>query len=164
MKTVIVYYSMSGNTAYTAEKIARELYADMIEIKPKTQYPSKGIRKFLFGGKSALMAETPELEPYDFEPGKYDTVILGFPVWAGSVTPPVRTFVRDNLSALKGKRVAAFACQSGAGAPKAFKKLSDCLGGERLAATLVLTDPKTRPRDENGASIEGFCAALRGQE
>lgn len=161
MKTAIVYYSLNGNTASVAQRIATELHADVIEIKPETQYPDKGFKKFLWGGKSAVMAETPVLQPYTFQPDKYDQVIFGFPVWAGNVTPPIRTFVKDNLDGLKGKRIAAFACQSGAGAEKAFGKLSDCLGGMVLSAKLVLNDPKDKPNAANETKIVAFCGQCR---
>ena len=62
MKTLIVYYTLEGNTHYAAKKIASLLDADMLRIKPVKTYPRKGFRKFLWGGKSAVMAETPELE------------------------------------------------------------------------------------------------------
>ena len=161
MNTAVVYFSMSGNTAYAAKKIAAELGADLIEIKPEKQDPDKGFRKFLWGGKSAVMAETPKLMPYDFQAANYEQIIFGFPVWAGNVTPPLRTFVRDNLESLKEKRIAAFACQSGSGAEKAFGKLSACLGISALAATLVLIDPKVRIREENEEKIAAFCEQCR---
>ena len=161
MNTAIVYYSMSGNTAFTARKIAAELDADLIEISPEKQYPDKGFKKFFWGGKSAVMAETPRLLPYEFLAEKYDQVIFGFPVWAGNVAPPLRTFIRDNIEGLKGKRFAAFACQSGSGAEKAFGKLADCLGGNVLAAMLVLIDPKNRPKGENEEKIAEFCRQCR---
>lgn len=148
---------MSGNTASVARKIADILQADLIEIKPEKQYPDKGIKKFIWGGKSAVMAETPRLLPYDFNPEKYEKIIFGFPVWAGNVTPPIRTFVRDNLDALKGKRIAAFACQSGSGAEKAFRKLAACLDIDSLIAQLVLIDPKEKPKADNDLKIEAFC-------
>ena len=66
MKTANIFYSMGGNTALTAGRLAEALSADLIEIRPKRAYPDKGLRKFLWGGKSAVMAETPELEPYTF--------------------------------------------------------------------------------------------------
>lgn len=157
MNSAVVYYSMSGNTASVAEKIAGILKADLIEIKPEKQYPDKGIKKFLFGGKSAVMAETPRLQPYDFHPEKYDQIIFGFPVWAGNITPPIRTFIRDNLDGMKGKRIAAFACQSGSGAEKAFRKLADCLGIGSLAALLVLIDPKDKPKTDDDMKIRVFC-------
>ena len=143
MKTLIVYYTLEGNTHYAAKKIASLLDADMLRIKPVKTYPRKGFRKFLWGGKSAVMAETPELEPYTFDASAYDRIVFGFPVWAGNVTPPLRTFIKEND--LSGKRFAAFACQSGAGAEKAFEKLKTALGIRELDAELVLIDPKTKP-------------------
>ena len=55
MKTVIVYYSMSGNTKYVADKIAEKLHADIIRIEPVKAYPNQGAQKFIWGGKSAVM-------------------------------------------------------------------------------------------------------------
>lgn len=104
------------------------------------------------------MAETPELEAYEFDPDAYDRVIIGFPVWAGNITPPIRTFLRDND--LKGKSLAAFACQSGSGAEKAFRKLLETAGKESLEAELVLIDPKEKPSEENERKIREFCEAL----
>ena len=64
MKRVIVYYSLSGNTRFAAEQIARRLGADLLPIAPEKAYPDRGFRKFFWGGKSAVMAETPALQPY----------------------------------------------------------------------------------------------------
>ena len=156
MNTVIVYYSMSGNTDWTARALAAQLGAELLRIEPEKAYPDKGFRKFFWGGKSAVMAETPPLRPYVFDADRYDRVILGFPVWAGTFAPPLRTFLRDHAPSLAGKRVAAFACQSGSGAEKAFARLQTALG-RPLDATLILIDPKTRPAPENDGKIREFC-------
>ena len=161
MKTAIVYYSMSGNTAMTAEKLAEALSADLIEIRPRHAYPDKGFRKFLWGGKSAVMAETPELEPYMFDAEKYDRIIIGFPVWASNIAPPVRTFIRDNLAALKEKKIAAFACQSGSGGEKAMLKLAECLHCSSFPAAMILIDPKDRPKLENEQKLSAFLDQLK---
>ena len=158
MKTVIVYYSLEGNTAYAAEKIAELIGADLLSIVPKKAYPNSGFKKFFWGGKSSVMAEAPELEPYEFDAAACDRVILGFPVWAGNMAPPIRTFVREND--LRGKHVAAFACQSGAGAEKALSKLKECIGLDALEAELILIDPKTKPSEDNEQRIRDFCARL----
>ena len=159
MKTLIVYYTLEGNTHYAAKKIASQLDADVLRVKPVKTYPRKGFRKFLWGGKSAVMAETPELEPYTFDASAYDRIVFGFPVWAGNVTPPLRTFIKEND--FSGKRFAAFACQSGAGAEKAFEKLKTALGIRELDAELVLIDPKTKPDPINEKKISGFCGKLK---
>jgi len=106
-----------------------------------------------------VMAEKPELQPYDFNAYAYDRIIFGFPVWAGNVTPPIRTFVKEN--ALQGKQIAAFACQSGSGAEKAFGKLKAALGISTLESELVLIDPKDKPNAENEQKINAFCERLK---
>ena len=161
MQTAVVYYSMSGNTAFAAQKIASNLHADLIELRSVKKYPDRGFRKFFWSGKSAVMEETPPLMPYDFHNEKYEQIIFGFPVWAGNITPPLRTFVRDNQEGLRGKVIAAFACQSGAGAEKAFGRLAACLGISRLAAELILIDPKEKPAAGNEDKIRMFCDKCR---
>ncbi len=158
MKTLVVYYSMGGNTAWAAGQIAKALDAQTLRLEPVKGYPKQGFQKFFWGGKSAVMAETPELFPYSFERENWDLVILGFPVWAGNITPPIRSFVRDND--LGGLRIAAFACESGAGADKAFRKLRACPGIDSLEQTLVLVDPKDKPSPDNLRLIREFCAKL----
>jgi flavodoxin len=162
MKTLIVYYSLEGNTEYAADKIAGICGFDTLRLVPVKKYPDSGFRKFFWGGKSAVMAETPELEPYEFDAGSYERIVFGFPVWAGNVTPPIRTFVKDNN--VKEKRIAAFACQSGSGAEKAFAKLKAAAGIEALEAELILIDPKEKPNPENDRKIEEFCAKLMADE
>ena len=158
MKTIVVYYSLEGNTEFAAKRIAELLGADLLRIEPEKAYPDKGFRKFFWGGKSAVMADTPRLQPYSFDSPAYDRVIIGFPVWASRPAPPIRTFIRDND--LSAKRLAAFACQSGSGAEKAFDKIDEALGAEKLGEKLVLIDPKARPDEKNEAKIKSFCDSL----
>ncbi len=157
MKGLIVFYSMGGNTAYAAGRIGERTGADLLRLEPLKKYPDTGFRKFLWGGKSAVMAEKPELVPYQFDADKYDMIVFGFPVWAGNITPPIRTFIHENR--LVSARYAAFACQSGSGAEKAFGKLEDCLGYD-LSPTLILIDPKDKPDPEEDRRIDEFCDLL----
>ncbi len=162
MKTAIVYYSMSGNTAQTAEKIAAGIGADLIRIDPVKEYPSKGFRKFFWGGKSAVMGETPALQPYRFD-GSYDRIIFGSPVWASTFAPPIRTFIDDNRQLLDGKSIAAFFCSSGGGTEKAYAKLRQCLEVDVLEAQLDLIDPIAKPSPENEQKIKTFCDRLKAR-
>ena len=158
MSTLIVYFSLEGNTQYAAEKIAEETGAGLLRLDPEKQYPDSGFKKFFWGGKSAVMAEKPKLQPYAFDGGAYETIVFGFPVWAGNFAPPLRTFIKEND--LTGKKIAAFACESGSGAEKAFGKLTAALGIEKLEAELILIDPKARPAADNDNKISEFSAKL----
>ena len=160
MKTAIVYYSMSGNTRTVAERLAKELCADLIEIQPVKEYPSEGARKFIWGGMKAVMGEKPKLQPYGFS-GGYDRIIIGTPVWASNISPPIRSFICQNGNALKkAKSIAAVICYAGGGADKAIEKLKKLLGVESLEAELILVDPNNKPSPENEAKIEEFCNKL----
>ena len=126
---------------------------------PKLDPSNINLVKLFVGGKSACFAETPKLMSYKFNAEDYARIIFGFPVWAGNVTPPIRTFIKEND--LQGKKIAAFACQGGAGAEKAFDKLKEALGIGELEAELILNDPKARPDEANEKKIFDFCESIK---
>ena len=159
MKTAIVYYSMSGNTKFVAEKIAERIEADVIRIEPVKAYPDQGAKKFIWGGKSAVMGEKPDLLPYEFKAEQYDRIIIGTPVWASSFAPPIRTFLHENKS-ISEKKIAIFTCFSGGGADKAIHKMKKYIGIDEAEAELVLIDPKEKVKPEDDAKIEEFCLRL----
>ena len=157
MKSLIVYYSMGGNTQYAAETIAASTGADLLRIEPTKQYPDSGFRKFFWGGKSAVMGEKPSLLPYEFDSEKYERIIFGSPVWASNVVPPLRTFIEENRDNLKNKSISVFMCMSGSGGEKAIGKLKSFLGVEKFDNELILIDPKDKPSVENEEKINAFC-------
>ena len=160
MKTAIVYYSMFGNTKLVAEQMSAALDADLIPLVPKKAYPNSGFKMFFWGGKSAVMGEKPNLEPYAFDPTAYDLVILGSPVWAGTFAPPVRTFLHQHRDDLRAKRLAVFFCCSG-GPGKVLDKLRAYLSGSEPEQELILIDPKDKPSPEKEEKIKDFIDSLR---
>ncbi len=159
MKTLVVYYSLEGNTDYVAGKIAERTGAELLRLRPEKEYRDKGFSKFIWGGKSAMMAESPALEPYNADLTSYERIIFGFPVWAGTFAPPLRTFVSENKEALAGKNIVSYACQSGKGAERALKKLEE-LTGESFRFTDVFIEPKRKASPETDAEIEEFCEEI----
>ena len=160
MNIAIVYYSMSNNTEFAAQEIATVTDADLIRIEPEKAYPCKGVRKFIWGGKSAVMKEEPDLLPYEFDAEKYDAVVLGCPVWASSPAPPMRTFIKNNRGALSGKKVSAFVCCSGGGAAKALAKMRAAFGYGRFVSELILIDPKDKPSQDKVRQIRDFAQTV----
>lgn len=162
MKTLIVYYSMEGNTDYMAGRIAEKLDADTLRIEPVKAYLSKGFLKFLWGGKSAIMEEKPKLKPYDADLSQYDRIIFGTPVWASNITPPLRTFALENKEELRGKKLAAFVCEAGSGGETAIEKLGSLVGleGDGFEASAIFIDPKSHPSEENEKKLDIFLQIL----
>ena len=160
MNIAVVYYSMSGNTKYVAEKVAEALGADLVPLVPRKAYPDSGFKKFFWGGKSALMGEKPALEPYVFDALAYDLIVFGSPVWAGTFAPPLRTFMEDNREALQGKSTACFFCCSG-GPGKVVDRFNAFHNDGRSKQELILIDPKDKPTADSEDKIQSFCNALK---
>lgn len=112
-KTLVIYYSWSGNTRQVAQAIAKELNADIYEIKTVEPYPENYsqtvnlAREQLRGNqRPAIQNDTPDLT-------QYSTILLGTPNWWSHVSMPVFTFMDQND--LSGKVVLPFVTHGGGG-------------------------------------------------
>lgn len=110
MKTLILYYSLEGNTEYLAELLKDKLQADILRVKPLKDIKSLGFSKYVWGGKQVVMNEKPKLEPFNLDLKRYDRIFLGSPVWASTVAPALKT-VCDDL--IKDKEIYCFYTHEG---------------------------------------------------
>ena len=113
MKTLIVYYSHSGNTRRLAENIAHATGGDLLELVPETPYPrdyntvvAQAKQEIRNGFRPALKNVLPSLS-------QYDAVLVGTPNWWSSIAPPLASFLEK--CDLTGKRVAPFCTHGGGG-------------------------------------------------
>lgn len=162
MKTAVVFYSLEGNVRYVAEKVAKELGADLIELIPVKAYPDKGMKKFIWGGSAVTFKKTPELEPYEFNAGDYELVIIATPVWAGGFTPPHRTFFENND--LTGKKIAVIASSAGGNAAKCIEAVRAASKADSLVAELSIVDPKGAPSEAKEKQISDFISKVKELE
>ena len=157
MKKLIVYYSLTGNCDYVAEKISKNIDADVVKLIPKKLYPDKGFKKYFWCGKSAVMNEEVELEKYNIDFDKYNQIIFGTPVWAGTFAPPLRTFINDNKKQIINKKISLFVCCGGGNTDKTINRLKELLELDEFDETLILVDPKDKPNIDNDKKIDNFC-------
>ncbi len=123
IKTIVIYYSFEGKTKFIAEYLSQKLDADILSLKPEKEINSHGFMKYIWGGRQAVMKSKPKLEKYSFDINKYETIIIGSPVWAWTYSPPIRAFLSENI--IQGKKVAFFCCHEGdkGKAPEVAEKL-----------------------------------------
>ena len=119
-KSIILYYSLQGNTKRVGEFLSQTLKLPIEQIRPVKDLQSKGFSKYLVGGGQVMMKKKPEMMPIKANLDAYDTVLIGSPIWAGSFAPAIRTLLEDGQ--LKDKRVAFFYCHDG-GPGKAKEKI-----------------------------------------
>lgn len=140
MSTLVVYFSFTGSTKFIAEKIAETLGADITELKTSKNYPKEGFRKYFWGGKSVIFGDKPTLTNELVDLNQYDTIIMGTPIWAGSFTPPMKSFISQYN--IQGKRIALFASHAGGGAQKCFTKLKKELSDNEFIGEIDFVEPK----------------------
>lgn len=155
---------MSGNVYGVCRNISADSGADLLRIEPEKVYPDKGMKKFLWGGKCALMGEKPALKPFDTDPSAYDAFVIAYPVWASTYAPPIGSFIEQYRDAIAGKPVAALACFAGSGAEKSLAKLKAALGVNEFIATGLIQDPypkKPEIKQTRKESIRRFTDTIR---
>lgn len=80
-KTLIIYFSLSGNTKQAAEQIKRYTGADIIRLQPKKAYP-KGYDNYVPVAQRQLKQNIhPAIKTEISNLSSYDTVLVGFPTW-----------------------------------------------------------------------------------
>lgn len=138
-KVLVVYFSLTGRTRMVAKAIAKEIGADLEEISPLQPYPLRGAFLYVHGGMQALFGRTPPIEPLIAKLAEYDMFVIGTPIWAGKISPPMRTFLNQNQ--FTGKRVAFF-CTSGGGGSDAPKEMLALSKGVLVGELEVKMAPK----------------------
>lgn len=134
MKTLVVFYSRTGNTSLVASKIAALLNADTDRILTPQGYD--GSLGFVRGVLHSLGDRRVAIAPPKITPASYDLVVIGGPVWAGRAANPVRTYLRQFGDTFK--QVAYFVTLGGASAEKALAHM-EIVTGKRPIATLAVT-------------------------
>jgi flavodoxin len=100
-KTLILYYSLTGNTKAGCEALQKELGADIMEIKDLRKRSGKwGFFKTAIG---SLVGKHTKIEPEKIEITGYQNIILGSPIWTGKLSMAIRTFIDRNR--FDGKKV-----------------------------------------------------------
>ena len=116
-KTFVAYFSASGRTKKKAEKLAKELGADLYEIKPAIPYTKKDLNWMDKSSRTSVEmsdpGSRPEIVDDDAHIEQYDTVYVGFPIWWYIAPTIVNTFLEKYD--FSGKKIMLFATSGGSG-------------------------------------------------
>jgi len=104
MKSLVVYYTRTGNAKFVAETIAAEMGSDIEEVVDLKN--RQGKLGWMLAGKDASTGKETQIAPTTKVPADYDLVIIGTPIWAWRPSAAIRTYTGKND--LSGKKVALF--------------------------------------------------------
>ena len=154
MKSLVVYYSRTGNARFVAETIAAEVGSDVEEVID--QKKRSGVLVYLTGGSDARRGKETKISTPTKSPVGYDLIIVGTPVWAGRPTPAIVTYLKKND--LSGKKVALFFTQGGK-KPVAIEQTKALMPNSEFVGELSLTNPLAT-KEESEKQIVAWSKTL----
>ncbi|MDZ4281312.1 MAG: flavodoxin [Hydrogenophaga sp.] len=112
-KTLVAYFSRTGNTRVMASQIQRARGADLFEIKPAAPYPEDYEQTVAQARRERDSGFEPALQAKVVNMADYATVFLGFPIWGETAPPVIRSFLSSHD--LAGKTLIPFITHGGYG-------------------------------------------------
>lgn len=111
--TLILYFSMSGNTETVANYIHEEIGGDIVKLETVQTYPEDYDELVDYAREEQRDNTRPELETTIENIEQYDTIFLGYPNWWGDMPMPIYSFL-DQYD-LSNKTIAPFITHGGSG-------------------------------------------------
>lgn len=145
-KTLVVYFSATGNTESAANYIAQETGGDLFELEPAEPYTDEDLNYSNEDSRVSKEHEDESLRDVELAADtvenwdEYDTVFIGYPIWWDIAAWPVNDFVKSND--FTGKTVIPFATSANDDMGESGKLLEEMAGtgnwleGERFSSSV----------------------------
>lgn len=131
-KTLVVYFSATGNTEEAASYIAAATGADMFELEPVEPYSDDDLNWTDDNSRVVQEHDNPDARVVDLVEStvsdweSYDTIFIGYPIWWGIAAWPVDGFIEAND--FTGKTVIPFCTSSSSGLGESGELLEEAAG------------------------------------
>ena len=126
-KILVAYFSASGVTRKMANKLAVLADADTYEIKPEVLYSKADLNWMDKNSRSSIEMSNKSMRPAiikeELDLAKYDTILLGFPIWWYVAPTIINTFLESYD--FTGKRIVLFATSGGSGFGNTVNELKE---------------------------------------
>ena len=133
-KTLVAYFSASGATKAVAERLAKGIGADLVEIEPAVPYTNADLDWTKKNSRSTIemndLSCRPEIASKMADMSQYDVVFVGFPVWWYREPSIIDTFMEQYD--FTGKTVIPFATSGGSQLGDSAKNMQALATGAKV--------------------------------
>lgn len=162
MERILIYYSLEGHTRFIAQQAADLLGCDLYELQLEKQYPSKGFGKYFAAGRDSVFHFKRAFKQPLPDLGKYEVVLLATPVWAGSVSAPMYTYVKE--ARFPAKDLYLIACNSGGDVSKCFSTIKKIKTDGHVRGEISFLNPSSATFERELQRLKAFCKAVLSNE
>jgi len=141
-RSLVAYFSRSGNTRVVAGLIHRALGSDLFEIRTAKPYPEDYLETVEQARQERNSGYEPPLEARIPNMACYDTVYLGFPIWVETTPPVIRAFL--SAHDLTGKTLIPFVTHGGYGLGNSSSILASHAPKARISKGFVMQADQER--------------------
>lgn len=126
-RTLIVYFSTTGNTKALAEEIHSQIGGDLVELVPAIPYPNSFQGTVQRHHRERDSGSFPELATMIPNIDNYDTVFVGYPNWSNTMPRILFTFL--NKYNFTDKTLIPFCTHGGGGLGRSVQDMQrQCSG------------------------------------
>ena len=97
VRSIVVYFSCTGNTKAVAEEVAAQTGSELHEIVPEEPYTEEDLNYNNDNCRANIEMNDPESRPAISNTienfSEYDTIYIGYPIWWGSLPRIMNTFL-----------------------------------------------------------------------
>ncbi len=157
-KSIVVYFSCTGNTKAVAEIIAEKQGADIYEIVPEQPYTDEDLDYGNRSSRSTFEQDDSSSRPAisgSIDLSGYDTVYVGYPIWWADMPRIMYTFF--DAYDLSGKTIAPFCTSGGSGLSGTPKTIA---GLEPDAAVTAGLHASSYSADDADADVANWLAEI----
>ena len=155
---LVVYFSTDDTIRAAAYIIAEALSADLFEIQPVEPYTADDVNYHNSRSRTSIEQNDPQARPaiavLPDDLNRYDTIILGYPIWWGQAPRILYTFM-ENVD-LTGKTIIPFCTSGSSGAGSSASNLQKLTGG-----STVWLDAKRISNGSSAEEIRAWAESLR---
>lgn len=160
MKTLVVYYTTTGNTKQIAEEVASALGADIEGLTDTRIKP--GLRGYLRLAHDTIWKVETQLARLTHDPTAYDLVVLAGPVWSSKMCSPISVYALQHKD---GIRRAAFLCTSRSSKPGyAHHCMATLTEASGITPVAILGLGHKEVREDHSTAVAEFVAALKNSD
>jgi hypothetical protein len=154
VKALVVYYSLSGNTRTVATALAKNLDADIDELRCNRY--TLGVWGYIRAAYDSWMGNLPPIEPLAHAVSQYELVVIAGPIWVWHPAPPVRSFLQQERD--RFPRIAFLLTHGGAAGAKSLRETEVIVGRPPVCA-ITITEGHIKAQTFANA-LSAFAATL----